>query len=282
MGSGKQSLSLRSRWRQIAAMPLAEVEDSILLRVLVQALVVVGIVATDVAAETQNSFWAVPLIFVGAIWSWYSRRARNIPVKFCIAIGMLIAMGAFFGRLLGELNDTRLVLAELLIQLQVLHSFDVPCRKDLGYSTVIGLILLGVAGTLSQTLAFAPGLLLFLAIALPVLVLDYRSRLGLSKQPKARTSLFPAHSSPISPRRLGVFFLIILGLGLIIFAFLPRFPGYQLRTFPVSSQIKVEGKFDGRHILNPGYVHQGNSTGNGSDVHGEIGQDRTGETGSAG
>ncbi len=260
-------------------MPLAEVEDSILLRVLVQALVVVGIVATDVAAETQNSFWAVPLILVGAIWSWYSRRARNIPVKFCIAIGMLIAMGAFFGRLLGELNDTRLVLAELLIQLQVLHSFDVPCRKDLGYSTVIGLILLGVAGTLSQTLAFAPGLLLFLAIALPVLVLDYRSRLGLSKQPKARPSPFPAHSSPVSPQRLGVFFLIILGLGLIIFAFLPRFPGYQLWTFPVSSQIKVEGKFDGRHILNPGYVHQGNSTGNGSDVHGDTGQDKTGKPG---
>jgi len=41
---------------------------------------------------------------------------------------------------------------------------------------VIGLILIGVAGTLSQTLAFAPLLLIFLALALPTLVLDYRSR----------------------------------------------------------------------------------------------------------
>ena len=53
-----------------------------------------------------------------------------------------------------ELNDTRLVLAELLIQLQVLHSFDLPRRKDLGYSMVIGMILIGVASTLSQTMAF--------------------------------------------------------------------------------------------------------------------------------
>ncbi|BAY45565.1 transglutaminase domain-containing protein [Scytonema sp. HK-05] len=102
---------------------------------------------------------------------------------------MLAALGAFFGRLFGELNDMRLALAELLIQLQVFHSFDMPRRKDLGYSIVIGLILLGVVATLSQTFAFAPVLLLFLAIAqgalrcfaiaLPTLVLEYRSRLGL-------------------------------------------------------------------------------------------------------
>jgi len=270
----------KNQWRrQIGAMPLAEVEESMLLRVLVQALVVVGIVATDVAAETQNSFWAVPLSLVGATWSWYNRRQRNISVKFCIAIGMLIALGAFFGRLLGEFNDTRLVLAKLLIQLQVLHSFDLPRRKDLGYSMVIGLILLGVAGTLSQTLAFAPVLLVFLAIALPVLVLDYRSRLGLSKQPKARdSSPFISRSSPISLWRLGIFFLVIVGLGLTIFAFLPRFPGYQLRTFPVSHSIKIEGKFDGRNIINPGYVHQGNT----DNVSGTLGSSSQAQTGKPG
>ena len=160
-------LPVWKQWRrQRLATPIVEVEDSILLRVLVQALVIVGIVATDIAAETQLSFWAVPMSIVGATFSWYRRRDRNIAVKFCIAIGMLVAMAAFFGRLVGELNDTRLVLSELLIQLQVLHSFDIPRRRDLGYSIVIGLILLGVAATLSQTLTFAPVLLLFLAIAL--------------------------------------------------------------------------------------------------------------------
>ena len=116
--------------------PLAtaiEAEDSILFRVLVQLLVIVGIIAVDIAGGTQNSVWAIPLSTIAAIWSWYRRRSRNTALKFCIALGMLVAMAAFFGKLLGQLNDTRLVLAEFLIQIQVFHSFDVPRRKDLGY-----------------------------------------------------------------------------------------------------------------------------------------------------
>jgi transglutaminase-like putative cysteine protease len=262
-------------WQRLEAMPPPQTENSILLRVLVQSLVIVGIVATDIAAETQNSLWAVPLSIVGATWSWYRRRDRNIAVKFLLAIGMLLAMGAFFGNLFGQLNDTRLVLAELLIQLQVLHSFDLPRRKDLGYSMVIGLILLGVAGTLSQTLAFAPLLLVFLAIALPVLVLDYQSRLGISKKPKRQNSsrLIPG-SSPLSLRRLSLFLLVIIGLGLTIFALMPRFPGYQLQTFPVSAPAKfTDQNFNpsNRGIINPGYVREGNQ-GSGS---GGGGQDRT-------
>ncbi len=266
--------ALQAQWRRrMATIPLTEVEDSILLRVLVQTLVAVGIVATDIAAETQMSLWAVPLSAVGATWSWYRRRERNIPAKFCIAIGMLIALGAFFGRLVGELNDTRLVLSELLIQLQVFHSFDLPRRKDLGYSIVIGLILLGVAGTLSQTLAFAPVLLLFLAIAIPILVLDYRSRLGFEK---AKSKHIWRGQKAI--RFYFLLFALVVGLGLIIFAFLPRFPGYQLRTFPVSAPINVESKFDGRSIVNPGYVRRGDA-GKGSSGTGTGDRDQSGKPG---
>ncbi len=266
-------------WRQNSQRsPLIEVEDSISLRVLVLALVILGIVATDIAAETSFSFWALPLSVVGAIWSYYRRRDANIAVKFCIAIGMLVALGAFFGRLVGELNDTRLGLAELLIQLQVLHSFDTPRRKNLGYSIVIGLILLGVAATLSQTLAFAPVLLLFLAIALPTLVLDYRSRLGLQPLKTQKEKFNQKNSSTLNFKFLILTFLLIVGLGLAIFAVLPRFPGYQLRNFPVSSAIQVKGSFTGRSIINPGYVRQGNGNNQGSGSGG-TGQNRTGQPG---
>ncbi|WP_241993537.1 transglutaminase TgpA family protein [Trichormus variabilis] len=261
-------------WRQTRRRSsLAEVEDSIPLRVLVLALVILGTVATDIASETTFSFWAVPLSIVGAIWSHYRRRNANIPVKFCIAIGMLVALGAFFGRFIGEWNDTRLSLAELLIQLQVLHSYDTPRRKDLGYSIVIGLILLGVAATLSQTMAFAPVLLLFLGAALPTLVLDYRSRLGL--KPRKQEKIAKKNSSSFNFKFLVVNFLVILGLGLGIFAVLPRVPGYQLRSFPVSAPIELKGPFTGRNINNPGYVRQGNSQGNGSGT----GEGRNGEAG---
>ncbi|WP_242040228.1 transglutaminase TgpA family protein [Anabaena subtropica] len=255
--------------------PLMEVENSIPLRVLVLALVITGMVAMDIAAGTTFSFWAIPMSVVGTVWGYYHRRKANIPVKFCIAIGMLVALGAFFGRLFGELNDTRLALAELLIQLQVLHSFDVPRRKDLGYSIVIGLILLGVAATLSQTLAFAPVLLLFLAIALPTLVVNYRSQLGLEKSKvKSQKSKEIKLSSSFSTYFL--LFGVVVGLGLVVFALLPRFPGYQLRTFPVSSPIEVNQSFTGRSIINPGYVRQGNADNQGSG-NGE--QNQNGEPG---
>ncbi|WP_448561156.1 transglutaminaseTgpA domain-containing protein [Trichothermofontia sp.] len=244
--------------------PFFEVEDSILLRVLVQVLVSIGILATDLAAadvvdRSGISLWAIPLSWVGAFWSWQHRRKRNIATKFMIAIGMLLALVFFFNALLSRMNDTRLVLAELLIQLQVLHSFDLPRRRDLGYSIVIGLILLSVAATLSQTFTFAPFLLAFLVVVLPILVLDYRSRLGLLGQrrlvlsggkPTARWWHFPE----LTPQRLLGFLLMTVALGLGVFAVLPRLPGYQLQTFPVSAPIAIEGQFDARQIINPGYV----------------------------
>lgn len=244
-------------WERLASQPLPKTEESLLLRVLTQAMVIVGIIATDVAAETQMSLWAIPLSIAGAYWSWSHRHQRNISTKFCIAIGMLIALGAFLLGLREQLNDTRLVLAELLVQLQVLHSFHMPRRQDLGYSMVIGLILIGVASTLSQTMIFGLVLLAFLAIALPVLVLDYRSRLDL-RQVGGRS---PFRQPGLSPRRLATFLVIILALGLTIFMFMPRLPGYQLRTFPVSSQINQSFE-NNRQIINPGYVRNGNLAGN--------------------
>jgi protein-glutamine gamma-glutamyltransferase len=235
-----------------------QVEDSVLLRVLVQILVSVGIIATDIAAQTQMSLWAIPLSIIGAVWSWYRRRRRNITIKFFLAMAMIAAMAAFLKNLIGNLNDTRLVLAELLVQLQVLHSFDIPRRKDLGYSMTIGLILLGVAGTVSQTMAFAPLLVVFLAIALPTLVLDYRSRLGLAV-PQTNSAGYKRYrlSADLSWRRLVAFLLVIIMLGLTIFALMPRLPGYQLRSFPVSSPVEQQGEFDAEQIVNPGYVKDG-------------------------
>jgi len=275
-------------------MPVPKTEESILLRVLVQVLVAVGIVATDIAAGTQMSFWAVPLSFAGGVWGWYRRRDRNITAKFLIALGMLLALALFLGNLLANIDDTRLILAELLVQLQVLHSFDLPRRKDLGYSTVIGLILLGVAATLSETLAFAPVLIVFFIVALPILILDYRSRLELAeilptrprrnrKSPRPKSPSKFWKYSPLSPQRLGVFALIALALGLALFAIMPRFPGYQQFTFPVSGAAELENatfNSENRGIFNPG-VRSGNTgeeEGNNGEGDGDgegVGQDDT-------
>jgi protein-glutamine gamma-glutamyltransferase len=241
--------------QQMAMMPRTSPEDSLLLRILVQSMVVVGIVATDIAAETQMSLWAVPLSIIGATWSWYHCHGRNIGAKFGLALAMLGALGYFGLHLIGSINDTRLVLAELLVQMQVIHTFDLPRRKDLGYSMTIGLILIAVAGTLSQTLTFAIVLLLFLTIAIPVLFLDYRSRLNLA--PLTITN--PAQISKIGIpwQKLGQLLGLVVAIGLVIFALMPRFPGYQ-GSLPVSAPIQYEQKkFDGKGINNPGYQRKG-------------------------
>lgn len=275
---GSRSLSnfplIGDLWRRLKSIPPPVPEESIWLRVLVQALVIVGIIATDIAAETQISFWAVPLSIAGAFWSYRQRRRANVPVKFVLAIGMLLALGFFFQGLFASVvdatNDTRSVLAGLLVQLQVLHSFDLPRRKDLGYSMVIGLILIGVAGTLSQTLTFGPFLLVFFALALPTLVLDYRSRLGLSQPTSQKQKI---QKSPQENRRIFKFYFLlfsfILGLGLAVFALLPRFPGYQIRSFPVSAPIEFQGQFDSSRIFNPRLGRGGGEGSNGAGAGGQ-------------
>ena len=206
---------------------------------------------------------------MGATWSWYQRKKRNIGAKFFLAISMIVVLIVFFGNLLANLNDSRLVLAQLLIQLQVLHSFDLPRRKDLGYSMVIGLILLAVAGTVSQTMLFAPCLLAFLAIALPTLILDYRSRLNLENldhlllRSKSKPTTVNKASFPLSWRSGALFMGVIVGIALLLFTLLPRFNGYQFQSFPVSGpeSVRNEGFNDqNRNILNPGY-QKGNGTG---------------------
>ena len=55
--------------RQMAMLPKTLPEESLLLRVLVQSMVVVGIIATDIAAETQLSLWAISLQVCGRLQS---------------------------------------------------------------------------------------------------------------------------------------------------------------------------------------------------------------------
>jgi transglutaminase-like putative cysteine protease len=243
---------LQALQRLPARREITDSENSLLLRILIQSLVTVGIMATDVAAETHMSLWAVPVSMIGAFWSWRQRQRSQIAIKFALSAAMLAALAYFFQHLLGSLNDTRLVLAELLVQIQAIHTFDMPKRKDLGYSILIGLILVAVAATLSQTMAFAPMLLLFLAIALPVMLLDYRSRLGLVPVASGQQVLRGAVAQ-LPFKNLGQLLGIIVILGLLVFTMMPRLPGYQLQSMPVSQDLPSISNYTGQQITNPGY-----------------------------
>ena len=107
-----QSSSLYQQFRQqIKSAPPVKTEESVIFRTLVQCLVIVGIIATDIAARTQMSFWAIPLSIIGGVWSWNRRQHRNITLKFFLAIAMLGVLCFFLINLAGSLNDSRLVLS---------------------------------------------------------------------------------------------------------------------------------------------------------------------------
>jgi protein-glutamine gamma-glutamyltransferase len=275
----RQRPTIKGIIEQIKSFPPPKTEESILLRILVQTMVIVGIIATDVAArgESVMSFWAIPLSILGTIISWRRRKKKNISLKFGLAIAMIITLVIFLGNLLESLYDNRLVLAEFLVQLQVLHSFDLPRRKDLGYSMIIGLILIGVSATLSQTLAFAPWLLLFLFIAIPTMILDYRSRMNLKtwetefkqnqREKNQNKKQLWWQNSALSPKKLTSLVLIVVVLGLSLFAIMPRYPGYKLQSFPVSAPDGLQKSFQpgdkGRGIVSPGYNPDGSRQGDG-------------------
>ncbi len=245
-----------AKLRQASEFTVKGVEDSIPLRVLVQIFVFISIGAMDAIASTSNSVWAIPLSAIGGVWAWYARRNRNIIVKLFIAIAMIAMLVVFLNDIVRQAEDTKLLLARLLIQLQVLHSFDLPRRKDLGYSIIIGLILMALAATLSQTMIFALWLIGFLLVGLPILLLDHRSRLGV------KTEGFQLEKIGISLLPLSSLLAIVLVLGLTIFAFLPRLPGFQLRNFPVSVNLSLQREIPRGSILNRQQRNQQQQAGN--------------------
>lgn len=79
-------------------MPKPPTEESILFRTLVQIMVIVGIIATDVAAQSlyPMSIWAIPLSIVGAIVSWRRRKKEKYCPKDCPCDGNDYYFNDFF------------------------------------------------------------------------------------------------------------------------------------------------------------------------------------------
>jgi transglutaminase-like putative cysteine protease len=70
-----------------------------------------------------------------------------------------------------------------------------------------------------------------------------------------------------------------VALGLGIFAILPRVPGYQIQSFPVSAPLNIPENFTGRSIINPGYVREGKGNGQGNGNYSGSGSGKAGEPG---
>ena len=222
-------------------------ENSIPYRVITLCTVMTGIL-TILYLESWPPFSIY--IIVGTVFgfwaSWVRREMRNWWIKVLISIFMLYALWEFFKDLLINPYDPRIPLANLLLWLQMLHSFDLPARRDLNYSLLVGFILMCLGAFISQSLAFSPFILLF--IVLGTLGLFYSSLSSLGGVEPWRT-FFPDRPAL---RDILKFSLLLFILSAAIFLLIPRKEGLSIRHLPITWQLNFPKLSKGK-IMNPAY-----------------------------
>ncbi len=226
-------------------------ENSIAARVAVLAAILTG----TAAVISQGYFGAVTNaiaptgIILGFVYSWRKRDNANVGLKIMLSFALLFVTFYFFYIMVAEPYDTRVPLAELFLWIQVLHSFDVPARRDLYFSLVAGLVLISMAGTLALDVSFIIYLALFMMFALAALFLTHVSELGL--QPRALSRQIPV--GPTAAALAGLS-LILLGISAIIYIVTPRLPGMRVQSLPFSAERALQAAFRGG-LLNGGHVN---------------------------
>lgn len=158
------------------------IEDSIGLRVITSAMAIVGILAACQMADTpvNLAIFAICGTIVGSFVSYIRRDKNNFWIKWAIAGGILIVLRFFVEdivfRVQASITDAREPLTNMMIALLALHCFDLPKRRDLNVSALVGLVLVSSSATLSRDLTFGIYFAVFGLFGLYMLYLDGVSR----------------------------------------------------------------------------------------------------------
>ncbi|MEX0832647.1 MAG: hypothetical protein WD276_02045, partial [Actinomycetota bacterium] len=160
--------------------PRARPEDSIKLRAVVLAAVMVAVFAVIAqgAVDTATAVVAIVLIPVAYVASYVRRGRRNIALKTFLAFAMLAALGSFILQVqtANSVDQARADLASLFLWVQVIHSFDLPRRRDLSFSIGASLTLMAEAGVLSLSTDFLLFLVPYAGLGAAWLYLSQRSQ----------------------------------------------------------------------------------------------------------
>lgn len=115
-----------------------------------------ALVCAAVFASSLISLWAMDwpgdtlfillLIPAGFVFSAFFSERRLVVVKILISILMLLSLVDFFRNFMGSSLGPAGPLSLLLMRLQILHSFDLPCSRDLKYSLSVAVILVVTGG----------------------------------------------------------------------------------------------------------------------------------------
>lgn len=210
------------------------------------AIAILALFSVSGVTEEPHAGVLVAMV-IGLIGQYVSHRLRGKSlwaIKTLLAIGMIVLLWRHMTNLISNLQDTRYPLAELLLYLAVINSFDLPRRHNLRIAMMVSVILLVVTATLSRDMSFGAYLLAFLAAALWWGHQDMLSELGAT--PEQATVSAPAVKSLLP---VGAFILVgALALLLIV----PRDEGGGLKQLPFSTMIALPSHIDPQ-VRNPAY-----------------------------
>ncbi|MCA9793746.1 MAG: hypothetical protein KC910_18170, partial [Candidatus Eremiobacteraeota bacterium] len=239
-------------WIDFLKRQKARAEDSVPFRSAVALLVLVALVAVCHQLEWPAYGWlAIGLTIPGFVFSHVRRRENNWWVKAILSILMLMTLFNFFRSLAQTLWDPRIPLAELLIWLQTLHSWDLPARKDLNYSMLVALILISMGAVLTTQMTYLAYLSLFVVLAVTAIHLDHLSRL------RQLAGLELLNLEPRVPQlagQVGRSLAALLVVGGLALAAMPRYESMRLRSLPVSWQQRLQmTPLSQGQVVNPSY-----------------------------
>ncbi len=227
--------------RRARRMRMNRPEDSVRLRVIVLAATQVSVLAVAVAGAVDAAT-AVSALLLVPIGSWYAYRRRyqkNVLLKILLAGGLLATLAQFLehARTATSVDDARVMLGSLFVWVQVLHSFDLPRRRDLAFSMAASVVLVAEAGSLSLDSGF--GLLLLPYLALCVAWL-YRSDRARAEEDSDSYEIGPGSVKPSHTARrarvrslAGALSAVLLA-STLVFMFTPHVPGARVLAPPFS------------------------------------------------
>jgi transglutaminase-like putative cysteine protease len=226
-------------------------EDALAIRVVMLMTVLAAMVAIGVHEEfSSQAALAAAAAVVGFYVSYRRRRARNWWLKLLIALLIIVVARDFFRSLVLNPYDPRIPLVRLFLWLQALHSFDLPARKDLKYSLVSSVVLMAVAGVYARDPAFGTFLIAFVLLAAATLV-------TMAAHPPSREGVrIERVQVRVLTASAAAFGIMVLLVGTIIFAAIPRGQGFRVRWLPVSPRLAFRVPLY-HQVLNPAYPEAG-------------------------
>ncbi len=217
-------------------------ENSLFVRASVLGAVLTGtfaVVAQGYLPRSTNIIAPIGII-AGFVFSWYRRDKANVGLKIVLSFVLLGVTGWFFYNVIAVPYDTRVPLAELFLWIQVLHSFDLPARRDLQFSLVSGLVLTAMAGTLALDMSFLFFLAGFVLFSMLAMFGLYLSELGVSLRQVFK-------EAPVWKSAVWTMAITVLLSALTIGAYLatPRLPGMRVQSLPFSAEKAFAAAFKG-------------------------------------